>query len=617
MTKVLTPTNADKEIEHCLLNACSFSVVAGAGSGKTTSLVTALNFLRIEYGARLRRDGQKIVCITYTKRATAVIEERLGFDDLYLVSTMHSFLWNAISRFTMDIRIALHDHIIPSHIAKHRAKDKGGNSQAAKKARERIAELEAELELLEDVSAFKYDENQFSSFSKGQIGHDDVIDLAAYLISAKPVLQRGLGFQYPYIFVDEAQDTFDNVIAAFNDICDGEGLPIVGYFGDPMQQIFDNGTGCFDGPSGFRAIDKEENFRSATSIVALTNKLRTDIQQTAAGDNALLEGSVLLTLIEAETPEGPRNRYTPEQLDRNLIKFDQALELIGWHNNSDAKRLFLVHQMIARRLAFSKLHNLFTGRFASTRTADEYSDGKHFLLKPFVNALCPLLIGLHQGDSRQMVDVLREYTPAFDISGPNRERPLKEMLDSANLLIGKLNSLWQNQPIGRVLEFAREHSLCSINDRLAEHLDRAPRSEEYDQDFHSEEKSDWLADQFFAMSTDELMSYYGFVSEHTPLSTQHGSKGEEYDDVLVVFDDVEAGWTKYSFSKLLTPTVSGNGTEGQMNRSGKLTYVCFSRARNNLRVFLFCANTVAAQSELIEGGLFTEDQVQILPWPVQ
>lgn len=613
MMLILEPTQADREIIECLLNKQSFSVVAGAGSGKTTSLVTALNFLRDEYGTELRRNGQKIVCITYTKRATAVIEERLGFDDLYLVSTIHSFLWSAINRFTKDIRTALHEHLIPAHITKSRERDNGGNSQAARRARERIAELEAELELLDQVTLFKYDESQFSSFSKGLIGHDDVIDLAAYLISQKPILQRGLGFQYPYIFVDEAQDTFDNVVEAFNLVCSGEGLPIVGYFGDPMQQIYDNGIGAFDGPAGFRQIDKEENFRSATSIVALTNKLRTDIQQRPAGDSALIEGSVLLTLIEAEAPAAPRGRYTPEQLDSTLVKFDQALELIGWESNEKAKRLFLVRQMIARRLGFSTLQNLFTGRYASGKAKDQYIDGDHFLLKPFVKSLCPLMVAMQEGNSRQIVDILREHTPAFNIAGRNKNLPLKEMLDSANTLIGKLANMWGNQSIGDVLKFARSNSLCSISDRLAENLDREPRDEDFDNNVNAEEKSDWLTDAFLAMPTNELLAYYDFASDHTPLSTQHGSKGEEYDDVLVVFDDIEAGWSMYSFSKLLTPLAAGDGTEGQLNRSRKLAYVCFSRARLNLRIFLFCQNAASSQAELLNSGLFSEEQMQILP----
>lgn len=606
------PTRADLEIKDCLIAHRSFSVVAGAGSGKTTSLVTALNFLRDEFGTELRRNNQRIVCITYTKRATAVIEERLGFDDIYLIATVHSFLWKAISGFTNDIRVALREHLIPSQIEKYREKDNGGDSQTARKAREQASKLEAEIDLLDQVRKFNYVESTFSNFSKGQIGHDDVIELAAHLISTKPILQRGLGYQYPYIFVDEAQDTFDNVIAAFNNICAGEGLPIVGYFGDPMQQIYDNGAGSFDGPMGFSRIDKEENFRSATSIVELTNKLRNDIQQSPAGDSAKNVGSVILTLIEVDKPTAPRGRYSPEQLDVALTKFDQALRLIEWQNNDDAKQLFLVRQMIARRLGFSTLQNTFTGRYASNRANDEYISGDHFLLKPFIVALCPLVLALKTKNSRQIIDILKEHTPAFDIFGQNRDRTLKEMLDKASALIVELSELWQSGTIGDVLKFAQANSLCTISDRLAENLARMPRSEDYDESVHREEKSDWLVDEVFAMPTDELFPYYEFVLDHTPLSTQHGSKGEEYKDVLVVFDDVEAGWNQYSFGKLFTPLIAGVGTEGQLSRTRKLAYVCFSRARLNLRIFLYCTNASAARDELVENGLFTRDQVRIL-----
>jgi DNA helicase-2/ATP-dependent DNA helicase PcrA len=613
MTQLLKPTTADKKIKECLLAAQSFSVVAGAGSGKTTSLVTALNFLRDEVGNHLKKNGQKIVCITYTKRATAVIEERLGFDELYLVSTIHSFLWGSISRFTKDIRVALRDYLIPAHIAKAREKDNGGNSQSAQRARRRGTELTAELDLLDQVTVFKYDESQFSSFSKGQIGHDDIIKLAAYLISVKPILQRGLGFQFPYIFVDEAQDTFDSVIAAFNSICSGKGLPMVAYFGDPMQQIYDNGSGVFDGPTGFQTIEKEENFRSATSIVILTNKLRNDIQQTSAGDCALNAGSVLLTLIETATPAGPRGRYTSEQLDKSLTKYDEALQYIGWQENKEAKRLFLVRQMIARRIGFSSLQNLFTGEYASNKAQDEYIDGNHFLVNPFIKSLCPLVVALEEDNKKKIVDILREQTPAFDILGKNKDRPLKEMLDSAHTLITDLAKMWTERPIGDILRYAKENHLCIISDRLAATMDREPRTEAYDMTIHTEEKSDWLADEFLSMSTNEFLPYYSFVSDHTPLSTQHGSKGEEYEDVLVVFDDIEAGWNMYSFNKLLTPAVAGDGTEGQLARSKKLAYVCFSRARMNLRIFLYCQNAEAARAELIGSELLGSEQIQILP----
>ena len=63
------PTRADEEVFECLTQRQSFAMVAGAGSGKTTSLVTALKALLKTEGPRMLRDGQQAVCITYTNRA--------------------------------------------------------------------------------------------------------------------------------------------------------------------------------------------------------------------------------------------------------------------------------------------------------------------------------------------------------------------------------------------------------------------------------------------------------------------------------------------------------------------------------------------------------------------
>jgi DNA helicase II / ATP-dependent DNA helicase PcrA len=86
-------TQADTDVHECLDAHRSFALVAGAGAGKTTSLIEALERVRDREGKLLRQNGQRIACITFTKRAVRVITTRLGFDDLYLVSTLHSFLW--------------------------------------------------------------------------------------------------------------------------------------------------------------------------------------------------------------------------------------------------------------------------------------------------------------------------------------------------------------------------------------------------------------------------------------------------------------------------------------------------------------------------------------------
>jgi len=609
--KKLIKTAADTAVRSCLTEKRNFSVVAGAGSGKSTSLIAALQHLRETEGKVLRRDDQMIACITYTNRAVEVISSRLDWDELFRVSTLHQFLWSEVKKFTPNIREALRDRVIPMHIAKKEEDDNGGQSKKAIAAREKVASLKSDLDNLDAVSWFEYDDSIFSNYTDGRLNHDDVIDVAAFLISTNDTLRKIVGQKYPYIFVDEAQDTFSNVVDALNTLAGGKGLPVVGYFGDPMQQIYDKRAGSFVGPEGYETITKKENFRCSCAVIDLLNAFRKDVQQFPAGKNADVKGSVLIKLVGAETPEGPRKKYTDEQIDRALARFDETLDEWEWRGRDGVKHLFLVRQMIARRLGFPELHKLFTGPFASSRAQEDYEKGEHFLVRPFVTSLHELVQATRAGDPRGVIDILRKTSPAFDPTGYNAQRSLKDMKELSDVITTQLVKMWDDASLGEILHYCRENQMCRLSDRLIDHLDRDPRHEEYDSEQHSSDKGDWLADKFFSMTTSEVGPFVDFVNENTPLSTQHGVKGEEYRDVLVVFDDVEAAWNNYSFTKMLTPDTSGNPTEGQYDRSSKLAYVCFSRAEENLRILLFTPDPEGASKELIANGLFESGQISI------
>ncbi|MGN7954458.1 UvrD-helicase domain-containing protein [Agrobacterium radiobacter] len=604
-------TEADKLVRACLQAKQSFAMIAGAGSGKTSSLVEAIHFLRETQSGYLRKHGQKIACITYTNRAVDVISGRLEFDKLVEVTTLHGFLWAQIKRFSINIRQALIAHVVPNHIENKR-KDAVGNSKKAIAARERIASLEKDLEILATVPSFHYNETNFSDYAEGLLSHDDIVSTAAYLIATNANLRKAIGQRFPYIFIDEAQDTFPHVVEAINKLCEGDGLPIVGYFGDPMQQIYEKRAGSFNGPNGSAVISKSENFRCATDVIDLLNAFRKDIQQSPAGPNTNVKGSVRIKLVKAEDPLGERKRYTEEQIGRALAVMDGALEEWGWANDASIKQLYLVRQVIARRLGFSGLHTLFTGDYASSRAEDEYEKGEHFLIKPFVASLVELIDAKRSKNQRQVFDILRKNSPAFDPRGANSKRKLGDMLASANSITDELLKEWDAGDIRGVLAFCHKHEVCLISDRLKHHMERRPRDEPFDADKHQQEKGDWLADALLAMKTAELKPYVDFTKENTPLSTQHGVKGDEFKNVFVMFDDVGAGWSHYSFTKSLTPKTSGAPTEGQLEKSTKLAYVCFSRAEENLRILLFTADPVAAANELVELKLFREDQIEVV-----
>ncbi|MDO8311315.1 MAG: UvrD-helicase domain-containing protein, partial [Sideroxyarcus sp.] len=96
----------DDEIKRCLDLAApqSFFLFAGAGSGKTKSLVSALLYVRDKFGETLRLKGQRVGVITYTNAASEEIKRRLAFDPTIDVSTIHSFAWSLIGGLNRDIR---------------------------------------------------------------------------------------------------------------------------------------------------------------------------------------------------------------------------------------------------------------------------------------------------------------------------------------------------------------------------------------------------------------------------------------------------------------------------------------------------------------------------------
>ncbi|MFT4253019.1 MAG: UvrD-helicase domain-containing protein [Caulobacter sp.] len=607
-------TDADKQVRSCLDEKRSFALIAGAGSGKTSSLIEALARIRETDGPRLRRDGQRVACITYTKRAVEVIRARLGFDDLYFVSTLHSFLWGQLAGFQEDIRRVLIEDRLPALIAKCEQKvlEKGGHTKEGQKHRDRADRFKEELEAVKLVPGFTYEDSEFSNYGKGELGHPDIIEIASYLLRTNKICRRITALRFPYIFVDEAQDTFKGIVEGLNLVCAGQGLPLVGYFGDPWQQIYEDRAGDFGPPPGGKLITKTENFRCSESVITFLNAFRDDVEQYPAGDNKGRAGRVAVRLIRAEKPEGKRNVYSDDQVARALERMDNALDAWGWKDREDVMKLLLARQMIARRLGFSTLNDLFNDETkASSRAKDAYEEGTHFLLIPFLTTICPLLRAREAGESHRVIEILRRESPAFAVDGENAAKSLRHMLEASQAAIDELHKRWTEEKVGEILRHCAKTRLIRVSDRLREHLARAPRAEAYDPTLHVQEKADWLADAFFDMAPSPLAPYAKFIQENSAFSTQHGVKGEEYGRVLVLYDDVEAKWHHYNFNKMLTPKTSGDPTEGQLEKSRKLAYVSFSRAEDELGIILFTPTPEAARAELMERFAITAEQITI------
>ena len=193
----------------------SFFLFAGAGSGKTRSLVLALEGFRSNSGKYLRLNGKQIAVITYTNAACDEIKGRIGFDSVVHVSTIHSFIWDLIQGFNDDIRSWLIDELNRdiAELQEQINKGRAGTKIAVEWARS-IESKRHRLEMLPAIKKFIYSPTG-DNRSRDSLNHTEVIKIGAHFLSKKPLMQKMLISKFPFLLIDESQDTNKLLIDAF------------------------------------------------------------------------------------------------------------------------------------------------------------------------------------------------------------------------------------------------------------------------------------------------------------------------------------------------------------------------------------------------------------------
>ena len=242
----------------------NFLLSGGAGSGKTYSLVGLLKKVSEKY------PKVRIACITYTNAAALEIRDRCHIGNLY-VSTIHDFLWDNIRQFQVELRKILCEIV----------NDPNGKIQNP------LSDDEEEFQLLDDIQ-ITYKE--YTRILKGEISHDEVLIIAKKMFETYPKLCKIVCSKYPFIFVDEYQDTSPLVIEILLESLQKVVEPsIVGFFGDSMQSIYDEGIGDIENyikTGRVTKIEKKQNRRNPQKVIELANKLRTDGLMQQASDDA-------------------------------------------------------------------------------------------------------------------------------------------------------------------------------------------------------------------------------------------------------------------------------------------------------------------------------------------
>lgn len=618
-------TGADIELRAILSRetASCFIVNAGAGSGKTTSLVKALAYLRGAQGTQLRRLNQKVACITYTEIAAGEIHGEINLDPLFHVSTIHSFLWTIIRPFTRDIASWVGRRIEEKIVGleEHNAKPRTQIATRAKNT-EQIARLLADKSTVTEKTTFTYGVG--SRYAEGILGHDDIIKMVPQLILEKPLLRYLVAQQYPFIFVDESQDTFLNVVGALKAIAADSACKLrLGFFGDPMQRIYTTGIGKILVEPGWDRVDKPENFRCPTSVLVVINNIRKGapepLNQTGGRRDPAtgkpVEGSVNLFVLPLD---GDREAHLGQVRDwLAATTKDQAWQD---HQGGDGARVLVIeHRLAARRLGFETVFAAHHDK-SNDSLKTGIAEGTAWPTLPFVEYLTPLAQAVFDKNNFTQIELVRANNPlAFQMDDGEQLAPRLASLSAAAQEHAKLMMPTSSATVRSVFNHATRTGLWKPNDKFGEYEAMLAGALEPVGADQREVEQDVLA-RFLDAPAQELVSYQSYLHDHSVYATHQGVKGAEFERVLVLLEDDAAVGHSFSYEKLLglqelskkdLENVS-KGLETTIDRTRRLLYVVCSRAELSLAVVIFTQDPAEAADMLKTLNIFKAENIHKL-----
>jgi DNA helicase-2/ATP-dependent DNA helicase PcrA len=611
--------DADDVIRDCLDldHPQSFFLYAGAGSGKTHSLVTAVRELKARAQRRLTFEGRQVAIITYTNAACEEIARRLEHDPLVVVSTIHAFSWRMIQGFNDDIREWLRTKLAESieDLNDKLARARDTNNKTASANRASLESKTRRLAALDDVVSFSYSptgENR----GRQALNHAEVIQMAAAFIQHPPLLDV-MADQYPVLLIDESQDTYGPLMDAFltaqslipNRFC-------LGLLGDTMQRIYNDGKENLEQaiPADWAIPEKPVNRRCPTRVVELINVIRSatdDHQQTPKPD--AMRGAVRMFCTRQAAGGGFELESQIAQRMAQITGDEQWAA-----GTSERKTLILEHKMAGRRLGFE---GIFTPLYTVEHLRTSLLDGTLPILKLFFDRVMPILDAANNSEFALM-EAVRLRSPLLDSehmkAAPDQLVLLQQVGTGCQTLCGLFAD---NDPsLADVVRVLVETGLLEIPDRLRAALAQGVTDEEPPETVDREALEVHAYRVLLGRRYSEMAAFAEYAQGLSPFDTHQGVKGLEFPRVMVILNDEEAGGFLFSYEKLLgVKAPSDNdiknqraGKDDALSRTRRLLYVTCSRAEESLAIVVYTAQPDTARERVVDAGWLTADEVEII-----
>lgn len=636
-----------KNINRCLDNFESFCLDAGAGAGKTYALQKSIEHILKTKGKALKQNNQKILCITYTNAAKDEILDRLGKNSSVIISTIHEFLWGFIA-IQQELLMIEHERKIKGELNKIEQKINSNAlsssvtladfqaaisdekflevfyntpSSPAEKFKSMIKEyneyfspylsnvktfsslvkivikkykLEQTLKQIEDKKSKQIIYNPIQNQDKLEkyvISHDTLLLYSKNIITSQNILKRLFSDRYPYVLVDEYQDTDKKVIDIIDSIrtyASSKKKFMVSFFGDSLQNIYETGVGILPKKNEYQIIEKKFNRRSSKKIVELIEKIRND-------------------------NFGQQSIYT--DFDNGSYKFYVAndnfdLDIFLQKNNltNNTACLLMKNDDITKARGFDKILTVlksfprFSGKNYENMT-NEFLQKNLQHMGWFLRDILTFIDFIQKIENdnstvREIVQFITPYKSTLTFAEMQKFISSLRKINLSTLTINKcINEIINIK--GRISGEKILRNIFSIDDMEKDILinikNRAHDYFYYSQGLENSGKDMTVIDEFFELNISIFFKWYNYIfddarKDGVSYYTLHGSKGLEFDNVVVVLQDnfaKKTDYCKFFFENYNTKFASDTQSQkaaAQFQKVRNLLYVAFSRAKINLYV---------------------------------
>ncbi|POB15136.1 UvrD-helicase domain-containing protein [Halobacteriovorax sp. DA5] len=428
--------------------------------------------------------------------------------------------------------------------------------------------------------------------------HDTLLEYAYEVISSNDFIKQVVVDSYPYFLVDEYQDTDPcvvKIISCLNDFSNENNRDFVaGYFGDNAQNIYDSGVGddLQSLHKDLLKIDKGFNRRSCREVVNLVSNIRNDDLKQRS--------------IYSDSEGGSIEFYYSKCINKKEVTFNfirKVQEELYGTLNTRINCLVLTNKLISELSGFDRLYAMFSNtdfyrnvRFDSLNT--ELMSRDYDKLGNVVKIIYNLVnVNLYFRSAKISVskifpkDVIEKasYKEILDmvseISSVSGETLYEYLGDLFNVFNMNSNSTHYSC----FKKYIFNSDISSVEDLLSYFLDELyPSSTEND----VEDKMSRII-ELLNIDLKEYCNWFDFITENSNdnilFHTYHGTKGREFDNVILVMQNDFGVRQRNVFSNYFHSVINEKHLvdENDLKRNNSiknLFYVACSRSILNLRV---------------------------------